>query len=66
MSQKSLNQADVTEFKTALKAAQLAAKKLMAVNKSELEESADKFLVIRAVRIDHTVREVLSSKSLRS
>jgi hypothetical protein len=66
VSQKSINPTEVTEFKAAVKAAQVAAKKLMLYKKEDLEDSSDKFLFIRAIRIDHTARETASGKSLRS
>ena len=63
---KTLNAQKVSQFKEALKLLQATAKELASVDKSKLEDSEDKFLVIRAVRIDHAIRETLSGKSLKS
>lgn len=64
MSEK-LVQTEVEAIKAQLKAMQPLVKKLATVDKSKLDESKDKFLVIRMTRLEHLIRETLSGDSLR-
>lgn len=56
----------VKAFKDAIVAANKAATALLSVEAHKLEESSDKFLRIRAVRIEHLSREVADGKSKRA
>jgi hypothetical protein len=56
----------VKSFKDAVAAANRAADALLKVEAHKLDEGSDKFLRIRAVRIEHLHREVLEGKSKRS
>ena len=64
--QSSVQVKDTDALKEALKLIQPLAKKLASVDKTKLTETEDKFVVIRAIRLDHLIRETLSGKSLRS
>jgi len=51
-------------FRKACELVQKAAAPLLKINKSKVEDSELKFLLIRAVRADHLAREVAKTKSL--
>jgi hypothetical protein len=53
-----LPQSDVDAMDKALLALYPIVKKLATIDKSKLDESEDKFIVIRAVRLEHTMREL--------
>ena len=53
-------------FKSQLEAVQATARKIMTIERLKLDDSGDKFIHIRACRIDHAAREVKANKSLRS
>ena len=62
---KTLTQTEVEALKKSMETIQPLVRKLAAVPKAELEDSDDKFVVIRCLRLDHTIRELLKGKSLR-
>lgn len=60
-----LDAAKVKAMSDALVALAPLASELSKIDKSKLDDSKDKFLVIRMVRLDHLIREVRSGDSLR-
>lgn len=59
-------QNEIAQFTAACEALRKAAQPLLKADKSKIEDSEVKFLLIRAVRADHLAREVAGKKSLRS
>ena len=59
-----LAQSDVDAVKKAFETLAPIAKRLAAIDKTKVEDSEDKFLVIRMTRLDHLIREVTKGKSL--
>ena len=53
-------------FKKATEALRLAAAPLLKMDRTKIEDSEVKFLLIRATRADHLAREVKSGKSQRA
>lgn len=65
MADNTLPTSDVQAFLEGLKTLAPIALKLSKIDKSKLDESKEKFLVIRAVRLEHLIREVSKGESLR-
>lgn len=61
-----VNTAKFEAARKALEALAPLAKELAAIDKTKVEDSEDKFLLIRMARLDHLIREVTKGKSLRS
>lgn len=59
-------QNEVDEFKKAIELAMAKAKPLTKYNKRDVDDSEVKFLLIRAIRMEHLGREVTSGKSQRT
>lgn len=57
--------AELKAFKDAVEALEKAAKPLMRYDKRIVDDSAVKFVLIRAVRAEHLAREVKTGKSQR-
>lgn len=66
MAEVQVNPTELEAFTKAAEALRAAAAPLLKVDRTKVEDSEVKFLLIRAVRADHLGREVKGKKSLRS